>query len=125
MNLRTHEILSYINDLINTYDIKSFFDLDQDHKEHLSALCIQALDGDLDIVLDHDSNMALSRYLIACSASDKFNLLEYIKKSAIEKFEDELNLIIEAEIHDRFASSMHDEGHYQYQDQQTGEYQWI
>lgn len=102
-NLFTAEIKSYITNLIRFDDAKDFDSLDSFKKDHLVALGIKAFDGDIDIVLNSDSNKHLTSYLFSYDPCDRIELLNSIRESAREKFGIYFNEMIEDQTHDRLC----------------------
>lgn len=100
-NLFTPEIKTYIKDLIRFDDAKDFNSLDEFKKDHLVALGMQAFDGDIDIVLNSDSNKNLTNYLFSYDPCDRIELLNSIRESAREKFGVFFNQMIEDQAHER------------------------
>ena len=94
-DLCNKEIKSYINDLIRFDDAKNFDSLNDFQKDHLVALGIKAFDGDIDIVLNSDSNKHLTNYLFSYDPDHRIELLNSIRESMYDKLGIYFNQMIE------------------------------
>lgn len=119
------EITSFINDMIKEENAKHFYTLDDIHQDEFVALCLKALDYDVDIVMSREGNVALSKYLLYY---DKDELIE-VKKHLIESSRDKFSSYF-----DKIAEDMIETGHTQSMmyahkkpltDQSNGETLWI
>lgn len=94
-SLYTQEILSFIDDMIDTYHPNGFESIYEIHQDKFVALCMKALGNDVDIVLNRDGNKALTKFLISYDKDEEVEVIESLKIAAREKFYSYFDHILE------------------------------
>jgi hypothetical protein len=122
--LYSKEILSYIDYLIDTQEIKDFNSLDQIDKDKLVALGIHALGCDVEIILSETANKSLINYLFLPDKDNQIELINEVRNSSYEKFSDYFDQIIDERKDDCFISQLRSNNFAPYTDQITGETLW-
>ena len=93
-SLYTKEITSYIHYLVEDKNAKHFLFLDDVHQDKLTGLGIEALDGDIDILIGHDASKHLASYILSYDPDEKIEFFNAIKESARQHFSDYFDVMI-------------------------------
>lgn len=84
--LRTRKISSFIEQIVSTQYVDNFYSLDESDQDTFVALCISALDCDIDVVLNHKGNSLLAKYLMTYERDKAQDVLDALADSAKEQF---------------------------------------
>ena len=108
--LENKEIQSFISDMITFQNASDFFCLDEMYQDEFVALCLKALDYDVDIILGRDANKHLVKLLLSYDRDHEIELVKSIKDSAYEQFSFYFNHLISLKIEEHQTDKDSDQG---------------
>lgn len=136
--LYSNKILTYIDSLIEGETKLDFYSLDETEQDHLVALGLEALNYDVEIILNSEANSILPKLLtlpdnmeegsLLCRLFVKekeYDLIKEIKNSAREYFSYWFDGLIDEQIEERNNAIREEHGARKYIDPVTGELTWI
>lgn len=122
--LRTKDIGRYIKDTIFFDNAKDFDSLDSIDKDYLVGLGLQALGGDVDLILGSDANHHFSKYLLTFDPDSKIELMKSILEIAHEKFSPYFNEMF-SDVREEILSELLYDGKRRHIDQSNGEVRYL
>lgn len=126
--LYDERIHGYISDLISRGST-SFYDLHDHERDLLTTKIIDVLGTDAYSIIigsdDFDKTLTyFSNFLKTANKEDAFNLLDQLRKNALDHYAYDLNNLFEEIMESNKTSRKMDAGLFPYMDSNTGEIEW-